>query len=177
MRLLHFGCGPNRLPEPWENFDREVDIGRPLSAFADGSASYVFAEHVIEHVPFLSGVCFLSECYRILEPNGVLRFAFPDVTRLTFPQDIETYLDFLRTIRKPARHAGDVYRFILTGSQHQAAWTSEVGLAAAKAVGFIDVRSVSYGTSEHHALASIDGHHKTSSVARLESTILEVTKP
>ena len=37
--MLHLGAGPHRLPSPWENFDSEVDIARPLP-FPDLSAEF-----------------------------------------------------------------------------------------------------------------------------------------
>ncbi len=78
--FLHFGAGPNQLPEPWQNLNAEHDIRKRLK-FADESASLILAEHVIEHVPWLQGFGFLQECRRVLEPGGVLRLAFPDVAR------------------------------------------------------------------------------------------------
>jgi len=185
VRRLHFGCGPNKLPEPWENFDREVNIARQLP-FESDCAAFIFAEHVIEHVPFLDGMGFLTACLRVLQPGGVLRFAFPDIERVL--QDNSTahqYLLFLASQRRSAYRAhepisnayrGDVARFVFLGSGHRAAWTAPIAQAAALAVGFSSVVPSYYCDSKHRELKGIDGHHKTSPVAELETTVIEATK-
>lgn len=177
MRRLHFGCGPNRLPEPWENFDKDVDIRRDLP-FATESAALIFAEHAIEHVPFVEGLGFLRECWRVLEPGGVLRFGFPDVTRFVFDRDVEDYLTFLRALRPKFIFEGRaaVFRFIMSGSGHMSCWTRSMAEAAVLAVGFTSSSAHHYGTSQTPDLHGIDGHHKTSRVASIETTVLEAKK-
>ncbi len=177
-RRLHLGCGPHALESPWENFDREVDITKPLP-FDDDSAEYIFAEHVIEHVPFPSAMRFLRECYRVLHGGGVLRVSFPDVGNFN-DANTPLYQEFMRSISRRAESVGDVARFILEGSGHQAAWTATTGQAALFAVGFppFDVFVRHYGRSPHVVLDGIDGHHLTSSLtaATIETTVLEATK-
>lgn len=185
-RFLQFGCGPHPLPAPWENYDQEVDIAEPLP-FPDGCASYIHAEHVIEHVPFRAGVAFLEECHRVLEPHGVLRVAFPDCERflpaLALPKLFEgqaatEYLAFLKHLGKPHRNVRDVLRFILCDSGHQSAWTLTVGIGALHAAGFVKLDSPAYTKSSHAALVGIDRHHMTAPLAVVlaETTILEGTK-
>lgn len=176
MRRLHFGCGRNLLPAPWENHDRDVNIAQPLP-FEAGCAAYVCAEHVIEHVPFVDGMGFLRECWRVLEPGGVLRFAFPDVTRFVNTADVDAYLGFLSSRNRRAQGIGDVFRYIMLASGHRSCWTRDVGTAAAFAVGFAQVHAPNYGASFcSPALRDIDGHHKSSPVAILETTVLEAKK-
>lgn len=96
MRFLHLGCGEHRLPPPWENYDREVNICQRLP-IGDGDAQFIFAEHVIEHVPFLDGIHFLRECHRALTLGGVLRLSFPDMTRLSMPE-AKLYAEYLQQL-------------------------------------------------------------------------------
>lgn len=175
-RALHLGCGGHRLPPPWENYDREVDITRELP-FPSQSARFIHAEHVIEHVPFVDGWAFLLECHRVLEFGGALRLAFPDVTRFEEFGN-EVYLEFLKRIDWPAKTRGDITRFILCGSEHQSAWTEQLGRLALEAAGFRHVVGCRYGASARKQLNGIDGHHFTATldVARLETTVLEGTK-
>ena len=77
---LHFGAGLNQLPEPWLNLGPAHDIRKHLRFESDAAAAVV-AEHVIEHIPFLQALGFFRECLRVLRPGGVLRVAFPDVSR------------------------------------------------------------------------------------------------
>lgn len=185
-RWLHFGAGPNQLPAPWENLNATHDIRKPLR-FENGSVSRIHCEHVIEHVSFLQGFAFLGECCRVLEPDGVLRLSFPDVTRM---------LNFLapnvfglhaaasalgdamatreRVIRElpVAERARGALLALLTSWDHQAAWSRDLAAAVLLVHGFNDVRSVPYGSSE------ADGHHKDVGErwARIETTVMEAMK-
>jgi predicted SAM-dependent methyltransferase len=86
---LNLGCGTNIRPG-WVNIDLFV-AGAPFRCdvryglpFDDGSCSYVYSEHLFEHLPYADGIQFLRECFRILEPGGILRTVLPN------------YLEYLR---------------------------------------------------------------------------------
>jgi len=54
----------------------DLRAGLPL---ADQSCSYLFCEHFLEHLAYPEEVQrFLTECYRVLEPGGILRMIVPD---------------------------------------------------------------------------------------------------
>lgn len=175
-RQLHLGCGPHQLPLPWENYDQEVNIARPLP-WRDRAAKFIFAEHVIEHVTFPQAWAFLHECLRVLDFGGTLRVAFPDVSRFGETGN-EAYLAFLKREGFPARDRGDITRFLLTGSGHQAAWTQVMGMRVLESVGFSHVVACEYGRSARAPLAGIDGHHLSSplEVVLAETTVLEGTR-
>lgn len=65
----------------------QLDIGDPLP-FDDAAVDWVYAEHLIEHVPLGTVVSWLREVRRILRPGGVLRLTTPDLERY-----IHGYLD------------------------------------------------------------------------------------
>ncbi len=79
----------------------QLDITRPLP-FADHSVDWVYAEHLIEHVPLGTAVHWLGEVRRILRPGGLLRLTTPDLARY-----IDGYLDgderFFRRHRRRLR--------------------------------------------------------------------------
>jgi len=79
--LLQLGCGTNRLPSPWVNYDYDMDITKPLP-FPDNSVRIVFIEHCLEHVSGPDGFRFMKEAYRILEPQGEFRICVPELIRL-----------------------------------------------------------------------------------------------
>ncbi len=195
--FLHFGAGPNQLPEPWQNLNAEHDIRKRLK-FADESASLILAEHVIEHVPWLQGFGFLQECRRVLEPGGVLRLSFPDVARFLSSEGISIRSwnwntqagEYYRAMARDQdrgniiRNAPDgeklraTFTLLLVGWMHQAAWTETTAAGVLLAVGFNRVTRVQYGKSEHPELAGVDGHHKDvgDEIAFMETTILEAQK-
>jgi predicted SAM-dependent methyltransferase len=56
----------------------QLDITRPLP-LEDGSVDWVYAEHLIEHVPLLDAIGWLAEVRRVITPGGLLRITTPDL--------------------------------------------------------------------------------------------------
>jgi len=55
-----------------------LDLRRPLP-IASGACSVVFSEHFLEHLSYPEGVDqFMADCYRILEPGGLIKLSVPD---------------------------------------------------------------------------------------------------
>lgn len=80
---LHIGCGP-KLKSEWINIDLSskadimLDLREPLP-FSESSCSVIYSEHFLEHLEYpLHAIAFLRECYRLLEPGGVLSLGVPD---------------------------------------------------------------------------------------------------
>lgn len=84
-RLLNLGCGLT-FHDEWDNFDllpadcrvRHLDLLDKLP-FAEGSYSYCYSSHVLEHMPRSYAPDFLREIHRILLPGGVVRIVVPDL--------------------------------------------------------------------------------------------------
>lgn len=185
---LHFGPGKNMLPEPWQNLSAEHDIRKRLK-FDNDSASVVVAEHVIEHVPYLQCLGFFREARRILEPGGVLRVAFPDISRFLKPAPFRPAFNECapRYGELLAGHVGlpmpespqtDPTRAalwkMLTGFGHQMAWTDLSAAGALLVIGFSSVSRYEYGAGQ----VQTDGHHQEvgGELAELETTVLEALK-
>jgi predicted SAM-dependent methyltransferase len=58
----------------------QLDISEKLP-FGDGCVEWVYAEHLIEHVPPLVAIGWLTEVRRILTPGGLLRITTPDLSK------------------------------------------------------------------------------------------------
>lgn len=65
----------------------QLDIGEPLP-IDDAAVDWVYAEHLVEHVPLGTVITWLREVRRVLRPGGVLRLTTPDLERY-----IQGYLD------------------------------------------------------------------------------------
>jgi len=81
---LHIGGGVRRL-DGWLNTDialapgvMQLDATKPFP-FADNTFSYVFTEHMIEHVSFADAASMLRECYRVMKFGGVIRVTTPNL--------------------------------------------------------------------------------------------------
>lgn len=75
---------------PWVNIDYCKDFMKecrviPASAtdlpFKTGSFDEIHTVHVLEHVARTDHKRFLSECYRVLDPGGILIVEVPDFTK------------------------------------------------------------------------------------------------
>jgi len=84
VHKLQIGAGSNN-PTGWLNSDIEptsqqayIDASKPMP-FADGSFTYIFGEHVIEHLTYEDGLVFFKEAHRILAPGGKIRMVTPNL--------------------------------------------------------------------------------------------------
>ncbi|MFC4033177.1 class I SAM-dependent methyltransferase [Streptomyces polygonati] len=78
--------GPVYLVDGVHRFT-QLDIGDPLP-FDDAAVDWIYAEHLIEHVPLGTVIGWLREARRVLRPGGVLRLTTPDLERY-----VQGYLD------------------------------------------------------------------------------------
>ncbi len=62
------------------SFFTQLDIRDPLP-FADDAVDWVYAEHLIEHIPLPVAVGWLREVRRVLAPGGLLRLTTPDLRK------------------------------------------------------------------------------------------------
>lgn len=86
---LHLGCGTNYMPG-WINIDNNSDNNihqldmlhdlRQPFPIKDNTVDFIFSEHVFEHLEVSEGIQFAKECLRVLKPEGVARFAMPDIS-------------------------------------------------------------------------------------------------
>ena len=98
MKYLNLGCGDYFSNEKeWVNLDfsshHEGVIEHNLLKgipFEDNTFDLVYHSHVLEHFSKEDGETLISECFRVLKTNGVLRIAIPDLERIA-----KKYLDFL----------------------------------------------------------------------------------
>ena len=86
--MLNLGCG-NRYLTDWTNIDF-VSSGPAVMShnlregipFPDNCFDVVYHSHVLEHFSKERGVFFVQECFRVLEPGGILRAVVPDLEEI-----------------------------------------------------------------------------------------------
>jgi predicted SAM-dependent methyltransferase len=102
-KYLNLGCG-SRFHKDWVNIDFE-SFSEHVSAFNlvngipfnSNEFDFVYHSHVLEHFSKESGNSFLKECFRVLNPNGIIRIVVPDLETL-----ITEYLNALNNVRNDA---------------------------------------------------------------------------
>jgi hypothetical protein len=103
---LNLGCGRN-VKTGWVNVDfaereNKLDIVCDLSKefpFDDSSCSYIYSEHLIEHLEWLDGRTLLEKCFKSLQEGGVLRIVFPDFEKI-FMAYVNKDDDFLKNMSR-----------------------------------------------------------------------------
>lgn len=177
MIKLNLGCGTNIL-KGWGNHDDDVDISKPLP-WGDDVASFIFAEHVVEHITYSQALDFFKECHRVLHPGGVCRIAVPSIERV-FMHATPEYAKFAE--RWVPDDGTDFRRRAMTNilfrHGHQTAWTEALLDATLFYAGFNLTCAVDPLWSEHPELLGIEGHGKVigDKFNRIETVVVEATK-
>ena len=195
VRKLHLGAGPGS-PPGWLSTDvtplAEKTVYLDASeAFpiADRTFDYVFSEHMIEHVPWRSGLAMLKECNRILKPGGTIRVATPDLAVLLGLYRAERdplgerYVRWIvdRFIPEPrAYKASFVINNAFRSWGHQFLYDAELLEMALRAAGFAAIRRCAYGASADENLRGIESHgHNVGDqeMAAFETMVFEADRP
>lgn len=148
---LHLGSGAEHK-EGWVNIDLvgdpvEIawDLTKPLP-FDTGSATAVFQEHLLEHIPLTAGNRLMQECHRVLKSGGVLRVGVPDAGKLLMSYAGDRhYLE--------ARHPGRPTAMLAVQElfywhRHLTMFDAETLAFMFRATGFPDPRECSFGESK-----------------------------
>lgn len=98
--LAMAGVIPRELAESqWTPDVVTADLRRTLP-FESGSAEYVYASHVFEHLYEDEARRLLAECRRVLKPHGVIRLVVPDLRAM-----VQRYVD---SVSGQSRAAGQL---------------------------------------------------------------------
>jgi predicted SAM-dependent methyltransferase len=175
VRKVQFGCGGNKI-ESWENYDREIDITKPLP-FPDDSIKFALAEHVLEHVHVHDGFRFLKELYRVMEPGGTARICVPGIDVL-FEKYGPEYAHFMQFHKLGDGSLASAMDSIVYGFEHQAVYTVQTITILAKVAGF-EVKRCQPRVSDIPELNDLDAHWTAigEMANATESIVVELTKP
>lgn len=97
MKLLNIGCGSVFHPS-WANIDivsasfevQAYNIKKGLP-YADNYFNACYSSHLLEHLTRSEAEKLLLECWRILQPQAVIRVVVPDLESI-----VVTYLDLVK---------------------------------------------------------------------------------
>ncbi|NJR57008.1 MAG: methyltransferase domain-containing protein [Acaryochloris sp. CRU_2_0] len=114
MKYLNLGCG-DRFHPTWTNVNftsNHPDIlahnltqGIP---FAPASFQAIYHSHLLEHFSKTQAPNFLKECHRVLQPNGIIRIAIPDLEQIT-----RSYIFSLEQALQGSQEAADNHTWLL----------------------------------------------------------------
>ncbi len=174
MIKIHLGCG-GFLITGWSNHDQDVDLRKPLP-WAAGEVSFIFAEHVIEHLAQKDAWAFLVECRRILAPGGVVRLTFPSIVKLRknllLQDNQERYTAWLRRVGLWQGDLSSALYPIIALYGHQSLWEPSQLVAVLEILGFSAYEAELY-RSIHPELRDLEQHWRVH--GRFENDIQSAT--
>jgi predicted SAM-dependent methyltransferase len=143
---------------------KRVDVSKGLP-YHDGSVSFVYSSHMIEHMPRWQGLALVREIRRVLRSGGCLRFATPDLRAIVdgyiggqrrlptpadgFMKDIGTY------VQRPANRLSVASQRLFT-APHQWLYDAESLTALFEEGGLIRVAARAFRDSELPDLALLE---------------------
>jgi hypothetical protein len=218
MVRVHYGCGDKTGPS-WLNFDASpmipverlpifgkllhklsgggapfppaVNYGNIIKAplVPEGTATAVYASHVLEHLSLADARAALRNTYRMLAPGGVFRLIVPDlrsrIERYTADAsagDPEAAHNFMRycLLGMEERPRGIVrtLRKAFSGSSHLWMWDASAMRAELERCGFTAIRECSFGDADDPAFSEVENPARfaDTTLARPECA-LEAKKP
>lgn len=173
---LHLGCGQSPIPD-WVNIDvqalpgvdRVLDVRNGLP-FENVAA--IYAEHFLEHLDVEDGLACLSECRRVLAPNGVLRISTPNLDWV-----LATHY---RHGQWPAEEDAVSDCFMMNrafhGWGHRFLYNRQALVAALRSAGFADVSMHRYGESDVPELRGLERHEKSGDSPELPHVLIAQAK-
>lgn len=188
---LHLGCGTNIKPG-WLNTDigaasEQVFVMDAGAAFPLPTSTfhYAYTEHMIEHIPYGSGLQMLREIFRILRPGGTLRVVTPSIGFLInlFSRDrtaledsyLEQQLGNFPEI--PAVLPGFWFNIFVRHWGHQFIYDRETLRLALQIAGFAQIEECAILQSKHEILCNLENVSRMpDGFLALESMVFEATK-
>lgn len=171
---LHLGCGPYAF-DGWINIDllpfdnvRPHDLTKPLP-FANCTCSRIFTEHFIEHLTREQAQKFLTECYRVLEPGGVIRVSTPKLGVL-----LQDYVDGRLDRWAPTWQPATPCQMVNEGMRlwgHQFIYDQDELNMALHEAGFRLIKRCAHHCSQNDDLTNLETRPDC------DDLILEATKP
>ena len=191
-KKLQIGCGSNLL-EDWLNTDLNwsekvayLDAGKKFP-LPDSSFDFIYSEHLFEHLDESQQLNMLSECYRILKTDGVLRIATPSLSFLfniysnpdsevnkAYTNWAMRHSAYLRNVKKLIPNSSYYQNYVINhffkawGHQmiHNKESLSEIAIIS----GFLEVNFYEVGKSDFEELENLEKH---ATVIPEEMNILE----
>ena len=181
MKKIQLCCGDCRL-EGWENYDREVDISKPLP-FDSNSVNFIYLEHSIEHVTQKQAFGLLKDIHRVLLPGGVLRLCYPNIHQIC-AFNLASYNTFITGLEggKPSDSIKDAIESQMYKFGHKTLWDEQLMIICLIGAGFDDksILPCEINHSPHPDLQNIEQHWRLPQVgffnSLIETSILEATK-
>jgi len=189
---LHIGAS-NHCLDGWFNTDLNPSEGvgyldaTKTFPYPDKCFDFVYAEHMIEHIPYEDATRMIKECLRVLKPGGVLRVVTPDLdsilstTHTPLDPIASVYLQWMtKTFLTHVPECSPTYvinaMFRMWG--HQFIYDLDSLSSLLSAAGFINITQCSIDESSHSDLKNLSNADRyPPGLLDFESLCLEASHP
>lgn len=184
---LNIGSFINMFHHSWQNIDmidltdfakqngyifKQIDVSKELS-YNNNSVDLIISSHILEHLDRDKGKKFLSECLRVLKPNGIIRLSVPDTELLTknyLDNTIDQYKHVNIGVEKSTDSAQSLYELLLSG--HNTTYDYDSLSKLLSKVGFTDIKKMAFNKSNSKEI-----DRQTIDMYPTISLYVEATKP
>jgi Uncharacterized protein conserved in bacteria len=179
----------SQLEIPWSSNILIHDLRKPLP-FLNSSLCAIYASHLLEHLYLEEAKHLLKECFRVLQPNGVLRMVVPDLKAIILeyigekPYDkVEAInradrLNYKLHLRTPESLSGNIFYRIYKSLKdfHSHKWMYDIDSLSwyFGQAGFVDVREMRFHQSR---IEGIENLERADRVLDGEGICIEGAKP
>ncbi len=153
------------------------DLNKGIPAH-DNSLELVYHSHMLEHLSFLEGIAFTKECFRVLQPGGMMRILVPDLELWT-----KAYLSkddfFLEEYRKCLDSSiyvtpAAIFMGMLHNHGHKMGYDFETLKWVLQTAGFYKIKKTLYSDSAMENIETIEYRRPDRA---MESLCVECYKP
>jgi predicted SAM-dependent methyltransferase len=136
--------------------------------------------HFLEHLPIDLGAIFLTQCYRLLAPGGVMRLVVPDF-ELWCKKYVAKDKDYFQWYKRSYLGVdnpyyvtnGQIFTGMLYNWGHVMAYDYETLVHLLKSIGFINISQSFWGKSNDAKFAGIELIEDGENQRRFESLVIE----
>jgi len=197
VRKLQIGAGGMNLsgwlntdiePAPWEAY---LDATKRFP-LPDGALSYVFSEHLFEHLSYRDGLAMLRECHRTLRPNGKIRIATPNLLKLIQlfqnpkNDEMRNYINgkivaayWPEKLPRTISPECVILNYELKSWGHQFVYDPPTLRESLERTGFQSIKEVAPGESDDPQLRGLEVRHNapTHAINDYETMVFEAVRP
>ncbi len=153
---------------PWPCDVRRHDVRKGLP-FESGSVRYIYSSHTFEHFSYESSLRLAKECFRALEPGGIVRVVVPDLRLIVqcYLQDGSPLASHCFVQRLSLHHS--VRDLIHPGANHSQMFDERSLCHLLQEAGFSQVRVAKFRDSAIPDIADIELEQRRSESLYVEA--------
>lgn len=144
----------SRIPH-WPADVKRVDVRKGLP-FQNASVTSIYSSHTFEHFTWEESVAVAKECFRVLQPGGVMRIVVPDLAQLI--------RDYLRDASSLASHSflrrlslhHNIFDVLHPGSHHSQMFDEKSLIHLFRQAGFAAPAPMAFGESHISDIVDVE---------------------